>query len=74
MRDAMTESPTLPATLEPAPVSLQESWPWMLFALVLLAALLYLVGVEGGASSVGSGSFVHELLHDGRHLLAFPCH
>lgn len=73
MHDGMTESPTRPATLEPAPVSLHELWPWLLFALVLLA-LLYLVGVEGGAASLGPGSFVHELLHDGRHLLAFPCH
>ena len=36
--------------------------------------LLYLVGAEEGATSLVSGSFVHEFVHDGRHLLGFPCH
>ncbi|WP_327148712.1 CbtB domain-containing protein [Nocardia sp. NBC_01329] len=41
---------------------------------VLLALLtLYLVGFDQGAVS-RSGMFVHELMHDGRHLLGVPCH
>jgi hypothetical protein len=41
---------------------------------VLLAVLtLYLVGFDQGAIS-RSGMFLHELMHDGRHLMGIPCH
>lgn len=41
---------------------------------ILLALLtLYLVGLDQGAVS-RSGSYLHELMHDGRHLLGVPCH
>ncbi|MEV0947455.1 CbtB domain-containing protein [Rhodococcus sp. NPDC049939] len=44
------------------------------FAIVLFAMLaLYLVGFDQGAIS-RSGMFMHELMHDGRHLLGLPCH
>ncbi len=41
-----------------------------------LMALLtvYFVGAEQGATSVISGRYVHEFVHDARHLLGFPCH
>ncbi|OZD69619.1 hypothetical protein CH263_07510 [Rhodococcus sp. 06-1059B-a] len=43
-------------------------------AVVLLAFLvLYLVGFDQGAIS-RSGMYMHELMHDGRHLLGLPCH
>ncbi len=42
--------------------------------IVLLAMLtLYLVGLDQGAI-FQSGAFLHELMHDGRHLLGVPCH
>jgi hypothetical protein len=44
------------------------------FALRPRGALLYLVGMDQGATSVFPGSMIHEYLHDGRHLLGFPCH
>lgn len=41
---------------------------------MLLALLtLYLVGFDQGAIS-RSGMYMHELMHDGRHLLGLPCH
>ncbi|WP_227998162.1 CbtB domain-containing protein [Nocardia australiensis] len=41
---------------------------------VLLALLtLYLVGFDQGVIS-RSGMYLHELMHDGRHLLSVPCH
>jgi hypothetical protein len=58
----------------PAPVPLREIAPWALFAGVVLLALLYLVGMDQGASSLVSGQMLHEFFHDGRHLLGFPCH
>jgi hypothetical protein len=34
----------------------------------------YFVGAEEGATSLIPGMYVHEFVHDGRHLLGFPCH
>ena len=48
------------------------------FALLGLAvAVLWLVGFEAGPVSQAlgqAGSFLHELFHDGRHLVGVPCH
>ncbi len=63
------------AALAPAPIPLREIAPWALFAGVVLVALLYLVGMDQGATSVfGNSTVVHEFVHDARHLLGFPCH
>ena len=35
---------------------------------------IYFVGVEEGAAALFNGMYVHEFVHDGRHLLGFPCH
>lgn len=55
-------------------VSGRELLPWAIFAGVILLVLVYLVGAEEGATSLLSGHYIHELVHDSRHLLAFPCH
>jgi hypothetical protein len=44
------------------------------FVAVLALVPLYFVGAEEGATSLVSGRFVHEFVHDGRHLLGFPGH
>jgi cobalt transporter subunit CbtB len=36
--------------------------------------LIYFVGAEQGATALIHGRAVHEFVHDGRHLLGFPCH
>ncbi|AVT29497.1 MULTISPECIES: CbtB-domain containing protein [unclassified Plantactinospora] len=47
---------------------------WTALAVVaLLALLVYLVAFDQGAVS-RSGMYLHELMHDGRHLLGVPCH
>jgi hypothetical protein len=38
-----------------------------------LLLLAYLVAFDQGAVSQ-SGMYLHELMHDGRHLLGVPCH
>ena len=73
MDDAMIAPPASPVGALPAPISLRELWPWALFALALLL-LLFVVVVDEGAVSLVPGRFVHEFVHDGRHLLAVPCH
>ena len=55
-------------------VSPRELAPYGVFAAVMLAVMVYFLGVEQGALSLIGGSGVHEFLHDARHLLGFPCH
>ncbi len=68
----MSPSTFAPAA-RPAAIPVREILPWILFSFVLLLAL-YFVGAEEGATSLFKGTYVHEFLHDGRHLLGFPCH
>lgn len=59
------ESPAIP---------LREIAPWAIFGLLLAMIFLYFVSTEQGAMSLFKGMYVHEFVHDGRHLLGFPCH
>lgn len=61
-------------TVDVAPIPLREALPWIVFAGLLLLVGLYFTGAEQGAFSIFKGMYVHEFLHDGRHLLGFPCH
>lgn len=53
---------------------LSEIIPWAVFVGLLLLLAIYFVGAEQGATALISGTYVHEFVHDGRHLLGFPCH
>jgi hypothetical protein len=66
-------APTL-TQARPAAIPFGEILPWAIFGLLLFAIGFYFVGVEQGAAALFNGAYVHELLHDGRHLLGFPCH
>lgn len=55
-------------------IPLGELLPWAVFGGLLLVLALYFVGAEQGATSMFKGMYVHEFVHDGRHLLGFPCH
>lgn len=72
MADVSLPTPT--AVSLPAAIPLRQIMPWAVFGAVLAAVLLYFVGVEQGVLSVVAGETVHEFVHDGRHLLGFPCH
>jgi len=65
-----TFAPAGPTTAIP----LRERFPWAIFAGLILLLAIYFVGAEQGATSLISGKYVHEFVHDGRHLLSFPCH
>jgi hypothetical protein len=54
--------------------SLGQVLPWLIFAGLILLVAMYFVSAEQGATSLLSGTAVHEWVHDGRHLLGFPCH
>ena len=64
---------TTPVTA-PVKLPLKAIAPWAVFFGILMLILLYFVGAEQGATSVFSGTDVHEWVHDARHLLGFPCH
>ena len=58
----------------PVAVPVGALLPWAIFGGLLLLLAIYFVGAEQGATSLFPGMYVHEFLHDGRHLLGFPCH
>jgi hypothetical protein len=59
----------------PIRIPVRDILPWAVFAGILMLAMLYFVGTEDGALSLlGTDNLIHEFLHDGRHLLGFPCH
>ncbi len=50
---------------------------WAAVLVTVAAALFWAVMMEGGPLSTAlgqSGPFLHELFHDGRHLVGVPCH
>ena len=65
-----------PATADSAlsPIPVREILPWGIFGTLLFALGLYFFGAEQGATAVFQGEMIHEFVHDGRHLLGFPCH
>lgn len=66
---------TLTPQAFPIPViPIAEIMPWAIFAGLLMLLAIYFVGAEQGATSLIQGRAVHEFVHDGRHLLGFPCH
>ena len=54
-------------------------WGWLVLAL-LLTILLVLLFASGAllapllGHTAGAADYLHEFAHDGRHLLAVPCH
>jgi len=55
-------------------IPLKEIVPWAIFGVLLALVCLYFVSTEQGALSLFKGMYVHEFVHDGRHLMGFPCH
>ncbi|MBA3264499.1 MAG: CbtB-domain containing protein [Thermoleophilaceae bacterium] len=73
MSEVAAGSAARPEVVNPPAISAGELWPWALFGVALML-LIYFVGIDEGAASVVPGSTLHEWVHDGRHLLGFPCH
>ena len=61
-----------PVSLPVIPV--RELLPYALLGGLLMLLAIYFVGAEQGATALIHGRAVHEFVHDGRHLLGFPCH
>jgi hypothetical protein len=58
----------------PTPIPFREILPWLVAGSAPTAVSVYFIGAKQSAYAFISGNMVHEFLHDGRHLLAFPCH
>lgn len=48
--------------------------PWAAFVFLIAAIVLFFISADQGIVSIPSGNAIHEWVHDGRHLLGFPCH
>jgi hypothetical protein len=68
----MTTTPFAPT--RPAAIPVRDVLPCALLGGLVLLLAIYFVGAEEGATSLVAGMHVHEFVHDGRHLLGFPCH
>ena len=61
-------APSVPA------IPLRELAPWLVLFGLLAVLGLFFISADQGAVSIPAGAAVHEWVHDGRHLLGFPCH
>jgi len=67
--------PTPAAVATPIAIPLSRSMIWLVGTAALALLVYYVVGIDQGALSLfGADEHVHELVHDGRHFLGFPCH
>lgn len=57
-----------------APISVRDILPFAIWFGLLALLAIYFIGAEQGATALVEGAYIHELVHDGRHLLGFPCH
>lgn len=63
------------ATPTPVVVSAPAGFAWLLGTAVIGVLAYYFIGIDQGMVSMfGADAHVHELVHDARHLLGFPCH
>lgn len=69
----MSITPLAP-TARPVATPVRDVLPWAILGGLVLLLAIYFVGAEEGATSIIPGMYVHEFVHDGRHLLGFPCH
>jgi hypothetical protein len=69
-----TTSFPIPETT-PITVPVTEGTRWMIGAVIVAGLLYYFIAIDQGAFSVfGHNMYIHEFVHDARHLLGFPCH
>ncbi len=68
------------ATAVPVPeievpsIPLSQLAPWALLFGLLATLVLFFVSADQGVFSIPAGNAIHEWVHDGRHLLGYPCH
>ena len=56
------------------PIPLKNWAPWAIFGGLVMLLAMYFISTEQGAVALLDGAYVHEFVHDARHMLGFPCH
>lgn len=59
-------------SVAPTPIPLRDLRPALVAAALAMVALFLMAFDQGGLSQ--TGLWLHEVVHDGRHLLGLPCH
>jgi hypothetical protein len=69
-------SQAVPAARKPAvpTIPLGQIAPWVAFFVLVALIVLFFVGADQSVLGIPGGDAIHEWVHDGRHLLGFPCH
>ena len=72
----MSQSVAVPPLGAPAlaTIPLRDLAPWALFFGLVAVLVIFFVSADQGATSIVSGTAIHEWVHDARHLLGYPCH
>lgn len=70
----MSHTAAAPAAHPLPSIPLRELAPWAFFVGLLAILVIFFVSANQGAISIPAGNAIHEWVHDGRHLLGFPCH
>ncbi|MFV8172761.1 CbtB domain-containing protein [Mycobacterium sp. NPDC051198] len=71
----MTSTDARKGHARPIDLSATKAVLWLTLSAFVALLALYFVGMDQGATSVfGNNTYVHEFVHDARHLLGFPCH
>ncbi|MEW2478019.1 CbtB domain-containing protein [Mycolicibacterium peregrinum] len=71
----MTSTDARKVHARPIDLSATKAVLWLTLSAFVALLALYFVGMDQGATSVfGNNTYVHEFVHDARHLLGFPCH
>ena len=70
----MSQSTAAAPTIEIPSIPLAELAPWAIFFGLLATLVMFFISADQGAFSIPAGTAIHEWVHDGRHLLGYPCH
>ena len=69
---ALSVTAPIPSIADALPDVKVPAWAWSLVALAVF--VIYLVSTENGALLGSAANVLHEFMHDGRHVIAVPCH
>jgi len=69
----MAQTAAAPVVEVPS-IPLGQIAPWAVFFGLLATLVIFFISADQGAVSLPAGTAIHEWVHDGRHLLGYPCH
>jgi len=70
----MSQALPAPSDVTVPSIPVAQLAPWAIFVVLVASIILFFISADQGAISIPSGTAIHEWVHDGRHLLGFPCH